>query len=158
MVSARVYPEFNRRGFTLTELTIVIAIIAILTAGMISAINIPEQLKRTRDGTRKSDLRIIQSALEIYRTDQRSYPTTAQYAAVACGASLTGGSPPSTYLQKKLCDPKNSGQYIYNYTSGGTTYTLVSCLERYSDPQRDASNNATYCGGTTNWSYTLQNP
>lgn len=142
-------------GFTLIELVIVIGIIGILTAAIIFLLNPVLQLQKARDGTRKADLRQIQSALEIYRSDQGNYPNTLP----SCGSALTGGSPTITYMQKIPCDPKNTGQYIYRYTSSGITYSLFACLENVNDPQKDSSNNASYCtGGTTNWSFTVINP
>jgi len=139
-------------GFTLIELLIVIAIIGIL-AGLI--INfVPNAQKKARDAQRKSDLRQIQSAFEIYRSDLGSYP-----ASISCGGTISGGSPAVTYMQKIPCDPNNSGLYVYSYTVSGSTYSLFACLENVNDGQKDASNNSTYCtGGTTNWSFTLNNP
>ncbi len=141
-------------GFTLIELLIVVSIIGVLaTLLMTNFIGIRQ---RARDAQRKGDLKQIQSALELYRADQGGYPLTASFP--VCGLSLTGGSPQSTYMQKIPCDPLNSGQYIYTYLSNGTTYNLYSCLENISDSQKDSTNNSTYCDGTNNWSFTVQNP
>ena len=142
----------NCKGFTLIELLIVVAIIGIL--GSLLMANFIGIRQRARDVQRKSDLRQIQSALEIYRADLGSYPITASFP--ACGSALTGGSPLSTYMQKIPCDPLATP--AYSYTSSGTTYTLLACLENLSDLQKDTSNVAPCIGGTTNWSYTLQNP
>lgn len=129
---------------------------AILTVALLATFNPGSQIKRGRDGTRKGDLSQIRIALETYRADKASYPTTASFP--ACGNAFTFGG--STYMQKVPCDPRNTGQYIYVYTSiTGTTYTLTACLENINDSQKDPANNASICtGGTTNWSYTLQNP
>ena len=64
----------NLRGFTLIELLIVIAIIGILTAGTIAIFNPGEQLAKSRDARRKSDLHQIELALEQYYNDHGSYP------------------------------------------------------------------------------------
>ena len=127
------------RGFTLMELLIVIAIIALLTTFTVA--NFLTGRNRARDAQRKSDLRQIQAALELYRADQGSYPASFP----ACGSSLTGGG--VTYMQKVPCDPANSGQHIYTYVYTGTEYKLVSCLENTNDKQKDASNDTVYCAG-----------
>lgn len=142
----------NYDGFTIIELLIVIAIIGILSALLLS--NFIGIRQRARDAQRKADLRQIQAALEIYRSDQGNYPVTASFP--ACGAALVVGG--NTYMQKVPCDPLNTGQSRYTYISGGTTYTLYSCLENTNDSTKDTSNNTTYCGGAKNWSYTLTNP
>ncbi|MBI2195693.1 MAG: type II secretion system protein [Candidatus Levybacteria bacterium] len=62
----------REKGFTLVELLIVIAIIGVLTTLLMA--NFIGVRQRARDAQRKSDLRQIQSALELYRSDQGSYP------------------------------------------------------------------------------------
>src|SRR6266403_1362177 len=141
------------RGFTLIEIILVIALIGIVATTLISLINPVSQFRKTRDTQRKSDLRQIQAALELYRADQGGYPLTANWP--ACGSPLISGT--TSYMQKIPCDPSNSGKLVYTYISDGVTYTLFSCLENILDPQRDLpptcinGNNATYCTGTTEW-------
>ena len=144
--------KIKLRGFTLIELLIVLAIIGTLTSFLMA--NFLGARSRARDAQRKSDMRQIQAALELYRADQGSYPAAPL---PACGSALTSGG--ATYMQKIPCDPTNSGQFLYRYTTTGTTYALIACEENVRDQQKDTVNNATYCtGGTTNWSYTLTNP
>lgn len=144
--------SYHTTGFTLIELLIVIAIIGILATFVI--VNVINVKLRSRDAQRKSDLAQLQSALELYRADQSTYPA----ALPACGNPLAVGA--TVYIQKVPCDPLDTGQFVYHYVSnGGDTYTLVACLENVKDSQRDATNNAQYCtGGTTDWSYTKTNP
>lgn len=115
------------KGFTLIELLIVIAIIGVLATLLMA--NFVGVRQRARDAQRKSDVRQIQAALEIFRSDNGGYPP----APLTCGASLTSGG--STYMKKIPCDP-NGGSYIY--LSGGTDYTLYACLENASDSQAEA--------------------
>ncbi|HVA96275.1 MAG TPA: prepilin-type N-terminal cleavage/methylation domain-containing protein [Candidatus Acidoferrales bacterium] len=148
--------QFSKsKGFTLIELLLVIAIIGVLSSFIIA--NLIGAKARARDAQRKSDMRQIQSALELYRADQNTYPTAAN---VVCGQPLQSGG--AIYMQKIPCDPLNRGQYLYHYTvnGAGTTYTIIACLENTNDQQKDKpSNNSTYCaGGTTNWSFTVTNP
>jgi general secretion pathway protein G len=142
------------KGFTLIELLLVIAIIGVLSSFLIA--NFIGAKARARDAQRKSDMRQIQAALELYRADQDTYPAAPL---PSCGSPLAVGG--TTYMKAIPCDPLNTGQYVYNYTvgGGGTSYTLVVCLENTNDQQKDKVNNSADCsGGSTNWSYTLTNP
>lgn len=142
-----------QKGFTLVEIVLVIALIGLTGTLLVSLVDPVQQFKKSNDAQRKADLRQLQAVFELYRADQGDYPATLP----SCGSPLTAGT--TTYLQKVPCDPKNTGQFTYQYTGGGNTYTLIACLENVRDPQKDATNNAASCtGGTTNWSYTLTNP
>lgn len=59
----------KNKGFTLVELMIVIAILAILAAIVIFALNPAELFKRARDSQRMSDLRVLSSAISYYLAD-----------------------------------------------------------------------------------------
>jgi len=143
----------SSRGFTLIELLVVVAIIGILSALLMS--NFIGVRQRARDAQRKSDVHQIQSAVELYRADIGSYPTSDSF--TTCGKSVSLKSPDnsSTYMQSIPCDPSSGN--IYTYTSTGTSYTLVTCLENATDSQKDSSNNTSLCG-TTTYSYTVTNP
>jgi general secretion pathway protein G len=141
-----------QRGFTLMELLVVIVIIGLLAT--LGVTNYLEARVRARDAQRKANLAQLQSAFELYRADRLTYPPSPL---PACGTPLTVAG--TTYMQKIPCDPTNSGQHTYRYTTTGSAYNLISCLENENDAQKDAANNAAYCtGSTTNWSYTLTNP
>ncbi|MBI3984613.1 MAG: prepilin-type N-terminal cleavage/methylation domain-containing protein [Candidatus Levybacteria bacterium] len=127
------------KGFTLIELLIVIAIIGVLAALLMS--NFIGVRQRARDSQRKSDLRQVQSALELYRSDNGSYPVSVSNALpYDCLAAMSSGS--TIYMQKVPCDPTsttyNSGKYYYN--SGGTNYTIGACLENGSDTSSGTTN------------------
>lgn len=148
------FSNFNvsiSKGFTLIELLIVLAIIGVLTSFLL--VNFIGVKARARDAQRKSNLQQMRVAFEQYRSDQGTYPPAPL---PACGSSLLSGG--TTYLQKIPCDPLNTGQFVYTYTTTGTTYTLVTCLENVNDQQKDKVNSSSYCSGTSNWSYTLTNP
>lgn len=144
----------HSKGFTLIELLVVISIIGILASFLLA--NFVGVRQRARDGVRKSDLRQIQAALELYRADQSTYPSSLP----GCGTSLTDGATinPVIYIKKIPCDP--SALSAYSYTASGigyNAYSLIACLENGNDSQRDSSTAST-CTSTTNISYTLQNP
>lgn len=115
--------KINNAGFTLIELLIVIAIIGILSALLM--VNFIGIRQRGRDAQRKSNIRQIQSALELYRTDQSNYPNPQL---PSCGNVFSASG--TTYMQVIPCDP-NGGSYYY--TSNGSTYTLASCIENKND-------------------------
>ena len=113
----KVYPECNRRGFTLVELLVVVSIIAILSViGLVIFTNVQ---KNARDAKRKGDLQAIHTALEIYKTQNGTYPQTSGW------RFSDSASPPwldgldSNYMVSMPLDPKNSGGPSY---SGGYTY------------------------------------
>jgi general secretion pathway protein G len=140
----------KQKGFTLVELLIVVAIISIL-ATLLTA-NFIGVRQRSRDAHRKSDLRQLQSGLELYRSDQGSYPTTIPNCS---NALMSPNCSSSTYIQKVPVDP---GGAPYTYTSNGTTYTIIACLENGNDSEKDSSNANPPCNGTTGFSYTVNNP
>ncbi|MCL5434895.1 MAG: type II secretion system protein GspG [Patescibacteria group bacterium] len=141
---------FDKKGFTLVELLIVVAIIGVLATLLM--VNFVGVRQRARDAQRKSDLRQIQSALEIYRADNSAYPLTVSGLNSGCPASFTYNG--TTYMQKVPCDPLGTS---YSFSSTGTTYSIIACLENANDNQKDAAN-VSPCNGTSNWSYTVQNP
>ncbi|MDD4937705.1 MAG: type II secretion system protein [Candidatus Shapirobacteria bacterium] len=62
------------KGFTLVELLIVIALIAILSVAVLATINPIEQSNKARDAKFKNDAAEVLSAYERYYTSQTSYP------------------------------------------------------------------------------------
>jgi type II secretion system protein G len=161
-----IFFNLKNRGFTLIELLVTIAIIGILSSFLLA--NFVGVRQRARDGVRKSDLRQIQSALELYRADQGEYPSFA----LTCGCALTSStaeadctvSPAGTvYMKKIACDPSTSASYQYD-TAGGVTYCLRTCLENIKDGDIDEEtsisgcSNLSTCDTDTQGSFTLQNP
>lgn len=135
-------PE-SSRGFTLIELLIVIAIIGILSTLLMT--NFIGIRQRARDAQRKSDVRQMQSALELYRADVGSYPSpggSEKLNSTPCPTPSSFVYSGSTYMQEIPCDPLgdtyyNSGSYYY--TSTGSLYTIAACLENTADTDVNAS-------------------
>ena len=61
------------RGFTLIELLVVIAIIALLSSVVLSSLN--SARAKSRDATRKAQVKEIVKALNVYQLENNTYPT-----------------------------------------------------------------------------------
>ncbi|MEK7499818.1 MAG: type II secretion system protein [Patescibacteria group bacterium] len=122
----------KRSGLTLIELLIVISVLSILLAMLLPNFN--DVRKQARDRRRKADVRAIQQALELYRSNQtpQSYPTGSL---PNSGSIWTEGG--VVYMKKMPEDPLydiNNAQYYYRYTQvASDTYFLGACLENIAD-------------------------
>jgi prepilin-type N-terminal cleavage/methylation domain-containing protein len=125
----------KQRGFTLIELLVVIAIIGLLSTLAVVALN--NARMKARDARRVSDVKQIQTALELFYNDANSYPTT-----VSGGGSIINNTVTYMSIVPKNPGPKdyNVGicpdadvSYPYSITNGGTwpnitTYQITYCL------------------------------
>src|SRR5579863_1586087 len=66
----------RQRGFTLIEIMVVVVILAVLGALVVP--KILENVDKARVTRAASDIRAIQTALDLYRLDNFKYPTTEQ--------------------------------------------------------------------------------
>ncbi len=64
----------QKRGFTLIELLVVIAIIGVLSSVVLVSVN--KARIKANDTHRVSDLKQVQTALELYYDKHTAYPTT----------------------------------------------------------------------------------
>lgn len=157
--------EPRTSGFTLIELLVVIVIISILATLLMA--NFIGVRQRARDGQRKSDLRQIQAALELYRSDNGQYKITDNVNPKlgTCGSPFADVSGNIVYMKKIPCDPMGTtysywfGNYAY-LSSYGNDYDLVACLENTADPEGQVAPTNWWSGNTcsTNWYYILHNP
>lgn len=139
-------------GFSLLELLIVISIIGIL-AGLLM-VNFVNIRQRGRDAQRKSNLRQIQAALELYRSDIGSYPTSLSSSATTCGPGSWMTANGTTYMSTIPCDP-NGGAYFYS--GGASAYILAACLENANDSDGTTQVPSGYTGSCT-FFFTVVNP
>ncbi len=131
----------KKKGFTLIELLVVIAIIAILVVLIILALNAARM--RARDSARKSDLRAVQTGLELANNDDGSYPA-AGYDALDLPGLATADLPHDPTNP----DPLDVDDYGYG-SNADQDYALGAVLEG-EDPATcgAALQNHNYCVGT----------
>ena len=113
----------KQKGFTLIELLVVIAIIGLLSTLAVVALN--NARMKSRDAKRISDVKQIQTALELYYNDANAYPAT-----VTFGSALTYDT--VTYMAAVPFNPVpvdcTDGTYTYAAIGGSTSYELEYCL------------------------------
>jgi len=129
-------------GFTLIELLVVIAIIGTLSALFLP--NFMSARERARDSQRKSDLRQIQKAIELYKQDQVDSSVPVQLPAKNTCWSSEANCTGNIYMNKFPADPNRSAalrdEYFYSPGTDLITYTLCACLENKADPDGVTAN------------------
>jgi general secretion pathway protein G len=123
----------KKQGFTLIEILIVVAIIAILASVVLVGLGPTQQ--QGRDARRLSDLRETQTALELYYNQNGDYP-----AASSWGPQTTAGTLSYILVNAGIGvsqvpnDPTNGKTYYYSQEGGGTSYVIGAVLENASNP------------------------
>jgi len=132
------------KAFTLVELLVVISIIAILAVIALSAFRFTQA--RSRDAQRKSDLKQISSALEMFYNDQKLYPE-GNPAGEILACSYNGENPSdrciwgeglmtdneTTYFRIIPVDPIDSQQYFYRTLGNQQAFQIYAHLENQED-------------------------
>jgi general secretion pathway protein G len=108
------HPIIQRRGFTLIEVLVVVAILGILAAIVVPRImDRPDEAKRV---AAKADVGALVQALKLYRLDNGFYPSTDQGLAALVQRPTTQPVPPNWkqggYLERLPKDPWG-GDYQY---------------------------------------------
>lgn len=131
----------NKKGFTLIELLVVIAIIGLLST--LAVVALSSAREKSRNAKRVSDVKQIQTSLELYFDDQGSYPAgdnatlgTSTYICLDdTGFNGTcAGTKKYLYMVPSNPTPRNDGgcdpaaEYRYTMDDSGASYTIGYCL------------------------------
>ncbi len=138
-----------KNGFTLVELLIVMSIIGVLAAVGLGSFTSAQM--RGRDAQRKSDLKQVSHALELYCADYGKYPPTN---AVVWGNEFKD-SKGTIYFKVLPSDPTNGQSYTYVNPDTPTNqkYRLFAKLENTED--KDCIDNN--CNQNPNFAVTSAN-
>ena len=126
------------RGFTLTEILIIIAVIGILLGIVLTSFS--QVRAASRDAVRVSDLRTLEKMLEMYKYDHNRYPTSTaelQIIGQSWGSDWKGYG----IIPKDPLSPKQDYVYI---SDQGRDYQIYAKFER--DPVNQAFACAESCG------------
>lgn len=106
------------QGFTLMEMMLVMALVAIILVVMLIGIRI--QIARGYDAKRKTDLANIRKAFEEYYNDKDCYPPPTIL-------NNCGSGDLRPYLNLVPCDPVTKQPYVYVPLSGNQCGGYVAC-------------------------------
>lgn len=116
----------NERGFTLTEMLIVVAIIGMI--GTYAVTKITAQFTKAKVDSTKIMIRNIATTLDNYRLDCNYYPTSDQGLDALITKPASGGRECKNYnnegyMKKK---PKDSWDHPFEYESDGMKFLVKS--------------------------------
>ncbi len=118
--------KYNKKGFTLLEMLIVLGIIALIVT--ITAVSYTIIQKKSRDSKRKNDIKLIQGAFEqYYAVCGYTYPNIQ---GLSYTPSIICTSPTTAILPTPPLDPKSG--VTYTIIPPGTAragYTVCATLE-----------------------------
>ena len=154
----------SKKGFTLIELIIVIAIIGVLTALIMP--NFMAGRIRARDSAKKADLRSLKQALQMYYNDYQTYPASFNGLYImGCGTDGTSSCNSKTFQTDSVVYMKTipGTEMRYHKDAASDSYILQIELENESDEDIAASrltcsqecsdNNSPCCAPTAGENY-----
>lgn len=104
----------NRKGFTLIEILVVVAVLAVLAA--LVAPNVFQHLGTAQDAAARSQIEMLGAALDAYRLDNGRYPSTDQGIDALRNAPSIDPAPRNwrgPYLRREIPFDPWDNPYIY---------------------------------------------
>jgi len=134
----------KQKGVTMTELIIVISLIAILATGSVLILKPGEKRAKARDNRRINDLSTLDRAINEFLLDYGDYPdlylvqrdsTTLPGGGISVDNSSAGwiDADLSAYTSHLPVDPINDATYRYYYYRDMTSYELNAVIEYLTD-------------------------
>jgi prepilin-type N-terminal cleavage/methylation domain-containing protein len=122
--------KINKKGFTLIELLVVVAIIGLLSTMAVIALGNARQ--KARDARRQSDLKIMQTAVELYVSDNGAVPNPTDGTDPWDAAANSLESILSEYLPGGLPeDPSTTARkWVYCWNVSNANYLIATTLEQ----------------------------
>ncbi len=171
----------KKNGFTLIELITVVVIIGILAGVTINVVNIKRIQQRSRDARRIGDLKKIQTALELYFADTRTYLPSTSWVDINSATNIVKTaliSPSNVYIDRMPTDPfedktseiadmtcHGTRLHGYYYISTGGKYVLNTIMETTENADDslcselpNCTDGSISCGSTSSYCYCVQNP
>lgn len=147
----------KKSGFTLAEILIVVAIIAVLTTIFLTT-SLADTLKKGRDSKRKQDLNKITRSLEDYYNDHVGYPPGDIDKGIIIDAPWGGSFNP--YIPALPADPLSPSRNYY-YQTGPTLqnfFIIYAKLEVSGDPDIEKVGCSDGCGPGKAYNYYVASP
>jgi len=121
--------QLKKEAFTLIELLVVIAIIGLVAT--LAVVGLQNVRQNARDSKRVSDMRQLQTALEVFFIENGRYPTEEEWnsgsiSSPSSGSPLMYSIPSSPSPADGDCS-EASNTYIYAPRDNGSSYTIDFC-------------------------------
>lgn len=126
--------RWKQAGFTLIELTVVVAVLIILLAIGLNSFSGTQA--KARDSKRKAALTSVTRALELYYNDHSAYPISTGNSGIGgqnWGTAFEDPDEASTIYMSVLPTDPSSASFYYTSTDG-SSYQLYARLETAADP------------------------